>query len=68
MPVMLVPYLDKRSQPVAADCDAYIPVRVPGPPRPDGQVLIYFLDGTARLVAARHLYRIETDAPSRVTP
>jgi hypothetical protein len=65
MTIMLVPYLDRRSRPVAVDCDAYIPVQVPARPGADGQVLVYFLDGTARVVAARHLYRVERDADPR---
>ena len=61
MPVILVPYLEGESQGDVADYDAYVPVRIAGDVRSDGTVLIYFPDNTGRVIAARHLLRLNGD-------
>ena len=51
-------YIDGESPPVPAKFDAYIPVRVPVAPRPDGYVEVYLPDGTGFAVNSRHLLRL----------
>jgi hypothetical protein len=45
----------------ATDSDAYIRVRVPVAPRPDGSILVYLPDGTGLVVNSNQLLRL--DAP-----
>ncbi len=43
----------------ASDSDAYIRVRVPGGPRPDGSILVYLPDGTGLVVNSNQLLRLD---------
>jgi hypothetical protein len=54
-------YVDGDTTATAAKADAYVAVRVPDGVRPDGRVLIYFPDGTGRVIDARHLLRLVTE-------
>jgi len=44
----------------ATDSDAYIRVRVPAAPRPDGSILVYLPDGTGLVVNSNQLLRLDT--------
>jgi hypothetical protein len=41
--------------------EAYIRVRVPNAPRPDGTTLVYLPNGTAFVMNTQHLLRISAD-------
>jgi hypothetical protein len=45
--------------------DAYIGVRVPNGPRPDGSILVYLADGTGLVVNSKQLLRFETPSPGQ---
>ena len=51
----------QRSSSVPTYSDAYIRVRVPNAPRPDGSTLVYLPNGTGFVVNSRHLLRISPD-------
>lgn len=55
------PYLDSGSSSMPTNSDAYIRVRVPNAPQPDGSTLVYLPNGTAFVVNSRHLLRISPD-------
>jgi hypothetical protein len=57
MPAASAPYPDVESASVPADSDAFIPVRVVEPARPDGSRLVYLPGGTAFVVNSRYLLR-----------
>ena len=58
MSVTFIPYLESESPSIPANYDAYIPVRVPEGPRPDGYLNVYLPDGTGLVVNSRHLLRL----------
>lgn len=58
MSATFTPYLESRSDRTATDADAYIRVRVPDGPRPDGSMLVYLPNGTALIVNSRHLLHL----------
>ena len=60
MPATFTPYLETRYRQARAGCDAYIRVRVPDVPRPDGSLLVYLADGTALVVDGHLLLHIDT--------
>jgi len=43
----------------STDSDAYIRVRVPAAPRPDGSILVYLPDGTGLVVNSNQLLRLD---------
>jgi hypothetical protein len=43
----------------ATDSDAYIRVRAPAAPRPDGSILVYLPDGTGLVVNSNQLLRLD---------
>jgi hypothetical protein len=45
--------------------DAYIHVRVPNGPRPDGSILVYLTNGTALVVNDEELLHLETGKNAR---
>jgi hypothetical protein len=55
------PLIDREgtSPLLLATADAYLPVRLGEPPRPDQSVLVYLLDGTGLIVSAGCLLRLE---------
>ena len=57
------PYFNAQAHRDPTDSDAYLRVRVPDGPRPDGYVLVYLPNGTGLVVASSQLLRLEgTDA------
>ena len=57
-------YVEGETTPVPTKADAYVAVRVPNGVRPDGRVLVYFPDGTGRIIDARYLLRLVPEAPA----
>jgi len=61
MCAMFKPYLDPGSSFMPTNSEAYIRVRVPNAPRPDGTTLVYLPNGTAFVMNSQHLLRISPD-------
>ena len=59
MTARLVPFLEGEAPSAPVHPDAYIPVRVPKAPRPDGSIVVYLTDGTALALNARFLMRLQ---------
>jgi hypothetical protein len=55
------PYIEGQPPPIPAKFDAYIPVRVAAGPQSDGYLNVYLPDGTAFVVKASHLLRLDPD-------
>ena len=60
MPATFTPYLENRLGHTVTDSDAYLRVRVPNGPRPDGSVVVYLSDGTALVVNGHQLLVLAT--------
>jgi hypothetical protein len=61
MHVRLAPYIEAGPPSILTNFDAFIPVRAPEGPRPDGYVHVYLPDGTAFVVNGRQLLRLDHD-------
>ena len=59
MSATFIPYLEGQLDHATADTDAYIRVRVPSGPRPDGSILVYLPNGTALIVNGNQLLHLE---------
>jgi hypothetical protein len=64
MRATFLPYLERRQGQAAADSGAYIRVRVPDGPRPDGSVVVYLPDGTALVVDGHQLVQLDARVDS----
>jgi hypothetical protein len=53
------PYFDAQSHRDPADSSAYIRVRVPDGPRPDGYILVYLPNGTGLVVNSSQLLHLD---------
>jgi hypothetical protein len=75
MPATFTPYFAAQAHRDPADSDAYIRVRVPNGPRPDGSILVYLPNGTGLVANSDHLLhlgagpaRTARPAPARSRP
>jgi hypothetical protein len=68
-PATFTPYLQGRQERTVSDSVAYIRVRVPDGPRPDGSIVAYLPDGTALIVGGHELLHLDTThgIPPRAT-
>lgn len=64
----LTPYLEAQARRDPADSDAYLRVRVPSGPRPDGSILVYLPDGTGLVVDSTQLLHLDAgpSCPPRI--
>ena len=53
------PYFEAQAHRDPAGSGAYIRVRVPGEPRPDGSILVYLPNGTGLLVNSNQLLHLD---------
>jgi hypothetical protein len=65
MPVTFTPYFEAQAHRDLTDSGAYIPVRVPDGPRPDGSILVYLPNGTGLVVNSNQLLHLDTGAGGR---
>jgi hypothetical protein len=59
MSATFTPYLEAQAYRDPTDSGAYIRVRVPGGPRPDGSILIYLPNGTGLVVNSNQLLYLD---------
>jgi hypothetical protein len=59
MSATLTPYLKAQAHRDPTGSGAYIRVRVPDGPRPDGSILVYLLNGTGLVVNSNQLLRLD---------
>lgn len=64
MTATFTPYFDAPAHRDQADSGAYIHVRVPNGPRPDGYVLVYLPNGTGLVVNSNQLLHLDA-GPNR---
>ncbi len=64
MSATFTPYFEAQVHRGPTDSDAYIPVRVPDGPRPDGSILVYLPNGTGLVVNSNQLLHLDAGQTS----
>jgi hypothetical protein len=59
MPAIFTPYFEAQAHRDWTDSGAYIRVRVPDGPRPDGSIIVYLPNGTALVVNSTQLLHLD---------
>jgi len=59
MPATFTPYFEAQAHRDPAGSGAYIHVRVPDGPRPDGSIVVYLSNGTALVVNSNQLLHLD---------